>query len=193
MRRRTGLVAALVVVGALAVGFFAFIGAAGAEKRDNGNRMLGYFEVPSVSSLTAKGSIEVRIRNSDTIDYTLKYSGLSSGTGAPLFAHIHFAQRDVNGQVVAFLCGGGGKPPCPAPATASSTVTVTGTIVAADLQTSAAAQGIAGPADFAEFLAAIRAGVTYANVHTSMFPGGEIRGQIKSRGGGDGDGDGDDD
>ena len=32
----------------------------------------------------------------------------------------------------------------------------------------------------AELIRAIRDGVTYANVHSTMFPGGEIRGQIKS-------------
>ena len=35
-------------------------------------------------------------------------------------------------------------------------------------------------AEFAELVKAIRAGLTYANVHTSKFPGGEIRGQIKT-------------
>lgn len=51
-----------------------------------------------------------------------------------------------------------------------------------------AAQGIAGgatggtAAEFAEIITAIRAGLTYANVHTNKFPGGEIRGQIKVRG-----------
>jgi hypothetical protein len=29
---------------------------------------------------------------------------------------------------------------------------------------------------------AIRAGVTYANMHTAKFPGGEIRGQIRAHG-----------
>jgi hypothetical protein len=31
---------------------------------------------------------------------------------------------------------------------------------------------------FADLLAAIRAGTTYVNVHTTAFPGGEIRGQL---------------
>jgi CHRD domain len=33
--------------------------------------------------------------------------------------------------------------------------------------------------ELAEVLAAIRAGVAYANVHTTLSPGGEIRGQIR--------------
>jgi CHRD domain len=41
-----------------------------------------------------------------------------------------------------------------------------------------ASQGIAA-GEFDELVRAIRAGVTYANVHSEKFPGGEIRGQIK--------------
>jgi hypothetical protein len=187
MARRTGLVAALAVTGALAVGFFAFIGAAGAKKSDSsGNRMHGYFEVPAISSPDGRGTIEVRIRNASSIDFTLTYSRLSTPAMA---AHIHFAQRDVNGGIVAFLCGGGTEvTPCP-PGNTTTTATVTGTILPAEIQAGAAAQGIAGPADFAEVLAAIKAGVTYANVHTGQFGGGEIRGQIKARGGGEDDDD----
>jgi hypothetical protein len=62
----------------------------------------------------------------DRIDYTLTYADLSAPATV---AHIHFAQRGVNGGVVAFLCGGGGKPACP-PAGG----TVTGTITASDIQ-----------------------------------------------------------
>jgi hypothetical protein len=41
-----------------------------------------------------------------------------------------------------------------------------------------AAQGIA-PAEFAELVAATRAGAACVNVHSSKFPAGEIRGQLK--------------
>jgi len=40
-----------------------------------------------------------------------------------------------------------------------------------------AGQGIA-PGELDEFIRAIRAGVTYVNVHSTKFPSGEIRGQI---------------
>jgi hypothetical protein len=69
-----------------------------------------------------------------------------------------------------FLCGGGGKPACPASGT------VTGTLVAADV-VGPTGQGIAA-GEFAELVSAIRAGATYVNVHTSTFPGGEIRAQL---------------
>ena len=44
-------------------------------------------------------------------------------------------------------------------------------------------KGIA-PGEYAELLRAIRSGVTYANVHSTLHPGGEIRAQIE-RGGSD--------
>ena len=43
-----------------------------------------------------------------------------------------------------------------------------------------------------EILAAMRAGHAYANVHSSKWPGGEIRAQLTTRGGGHHD-EGDDD
>jgi hypothetical protein len=45
------------------------------------------------------------------------------------------------------------------------------------LAVAAVAQGLE-PGEFDELVDAIRAGVTYVNVHTTKFPGGEIRGQI---------------
>ena len=53
---------------------------------------------------------------------------------------------------------------------------MTGTVVPADV-IGPAGQGIAA-GEFDELVAAIRAGRTYANVHSTKFPPGEIRGQI---------------
>jgi hypothetical protein len=54
---------------------------------------------------------------------------------------------------------------------------VIGTIIASDVL-AIAAQGLAA-GDLAAVVRAIRAGFAYVNVHTTVFPSGEIRGQIR--------------
>ncbi|HET9508864.1 MAG TPA: CHRD domain-containing protein [Gaiellaceae bacterium] len=142
-------------------------------KNDKGGKaratLSGYEETPSVSTV-AKGRFRAEI-DGDSIDYRLTYTGIEGGT--VLAAHIHFGQRHTAGGVSAFLCGGGDKPACPTPGG-----TVEGTIDAADV-IGPAAQGIlAGQLN--ELVRAIRAGAAYVNVHSTTFPGGEIRGQLKS-------------
>jgi len=142
-------------------------------KNDKGGKaratLSGYEETPSVSTV-AKGKFRAEI-DGDSIDYRLTYTGIEGGT--TLAAHIHFGQRHTAGGVSAFLCGGGDKPACPTPGG-----TVEGTIDAADV-IGPAGQGIlAGQLN--ELVRAIRAGATYVNVHSTTFPAGEIRGQVKS-------------
>ena len=71
-----------------------------------------------------------------TITYTLSYSGLE-GTVAQ--AHIHFAQRNVAGPIVVFLCRTTQSVTAP---TCPQAGTVTGTLTAANLTIMAAGQGI---------------------------------------------------
>lgn len=135
-------------------------------------RLSGLNEVPPTNSMatgTVRGSIS---EDRTTISYTFTYSNL---TGNPLFAHFHFGQPEVNGGVMVFLCGGGGKPACPA----ATSGTVSGTITAADI-VGPAAQGIlAAPAgQFSDVVRAILTGHAYANIHTPTFPGGEERGPV---------------
>jgi len=137
----------------------------------------GFQENPSIST-TGAGELDLRIDDdAETIEFELSYSNLEGNLvpgGRVLAAHIHLAARGVNGGVVAFLCGGGGQGPCPQPEG-----TVTGTILPSNI--SLPGQGIA-PGEFDEFVRAIRAGFTYGNIHTTRWPGGEIRGQITNRG-----------
>jgi hypothetical protein len=73
----------------------------------------------------------------------------------------------------------GKGPPCPQ-TTADS---ITGSTTASDiiaLNSGATDQGL-DLHDFATFLNAIRTGDTYANLHTTRFPAGEIRGQLTVR------------
>jgi hypothetical protein len=142
--------------------------------------LIGYEEVPSLST-TANGEFHARISNDDTeIQYSLSYSDLE---GAVQQAHIHLGQKGVNGGISVFLCtnlgnGPAGTQPCPPPP-----ATITGTITANDVSPNipatagARAQGLE-TGEFGELLAAMRAGVTYVNVHSSKFPAGEMRSQI---------------
>lgn len=151
-------------------------------------RLSGFNEVPAVSTV-ARASFHARINDNQTIDYELKYSDLE---GAVQQAHIHFGQKGVNGGITVFLCTNLGNgpansdtsQPCP-PSPATVTGTITPDEVSPNIPATAAArtQGI-DTAEFAELVRAIRAGVTYANVHSTKWPGGEVRDQIGSGHGG---------
>ena len=139
--------------------------------------LTGYEEVPAVSTV-AEGEFRARISDDESqIDYELKYSDLE---GSVTQAHIHLGQRGVNGGISVWLCGNPSAtitPPAGTPVCPASPATVTGTLDATDV-VGPSAQGIAAT-EFAELIRAIRAGKTYANVHTTKFPGGEIRSQIE--------------
>ncbi len=139
-------------------------------------RMRALGEVPPNTS-PAKGEFRGTIsRDGTTITYTLKWEGL---TTLPLFSHIHFAPPNVNGGVMVFLCGGGGKPAC----TQDFAGEASGSIIAADI-VGPAAQGInPAPAGlFADVIRAIRTGNAYVNLHTTKYPAGEVRGLVEVRG-----------
>lgn len=131
-------------------------------------RLLGFEETPAIVT-AASGTIDLAVAPDDSsIDYVLTFANLEAPS---LFAHIHVGQRAVAGGVGAFLCGGGSKPPCP-----TTGGTVTGTILASDI-VGPTAQGVAA-GQLSRFLEAIRAQAAYANVHSTLHPGGEIRGQL---------------
>ena len=140
-------------------------------------------EVPALSSGGSGSFTAVLDEDAQAITYELSYQNLDA---APLQAHIHVGQKGVNGGISVFLCGNAPNVP-PAtfpqpPACPAAPATVTGTLTAADI-IGPAAQGIAPSTDtadeFAELVSVLRSGVTYANVHTTKFTGGEIRGQVK--------------
>jgi hypothetical protein len=146
-----------------------------AATRDHGKRgdsqdgnqfqahLIGYEEVPSINS-PGVGDVSITV-GTDQLTYQLSFSGIT-----PAVAHVHVGQAGVSGGISFFLCGGGGKPAC--------TSGMTGTIVPGDVM-AISAQGFSA-GDLNAVIAAMRAGVTYANMHTAAFPNGEIRGQLGS-------------
>ena len=138
-------------------------------------RLKSYQEVPAVSS-AASGRFKARVDSaSQSLSYELSFSGLE---GDVRMAHIHFGQHSVNGGIMVWLCQTAANPsPVASTPVCPQSGTVSGVVSAADV-VGPAGQGIAA-AEFAEMLKAIGAGVAYANVHSSKFPGGEIRGQLR--------------
>jgi len=157
--------------------------AGGGTRNFNGDPMIGYEENPDISSV-ATGEFTARLSDDgNSLHYKLTYSGLE---GAVTQAHVHFGKRAVNGGVSYFLCGTAAAPgPAGTPACPTPGGTVEGDIDAADV-IGPSPQGIE-PGAFKEILAAMRAGSAYANVHSTKWPGGEIRAQITKGRGGDHD------
>jgi len=131
----------------------------------------GFQENLSVST-QAFGTFDATLVDDDTLHFVFRYEGLEGGNS--LFAHVHFGTRYVAGGVSFFLCGGSTKPtPCP-----NGSGEFEGDVRAIDV-IGPNGQGIE-PGSFAEILRAMRAGDAYANIHTTRWGGGEIRGQINN-------------
>ena len=184
---------AATTLAALAVGFSA--AATADDDRNEGNRfaarLSGYNEVHFIAAPTPalRGAISTQARGSfraviddraEMIHYELSFEGLEADVTQ---SHIHFGQRHTVGGIVVWLCQTAGTP---APAAVAAVTpqcggprasTVTGTITPAQVLT-AVGQGIE-TGEFDEVVRAIRAGATYANVHSTLFPPGEIRGRIE--------------
>ena len=115
----------------------------------------GHQENPDVATAATGKGIAVISADGATVTYLVTYSGLSGTLNA---SHIHTGAVGANGGVILPLAAGASP--------------MTGALTATNFSAS-------GPVTtFAEAVAAIRAGTTYFNLHTSANPGGEIRGQI---------------
>jgi hypothetical protein len=199
--RIPALVAA--VLAALTVGSSVTIAAEddrrASREDDFAARLSGYNEVHFVAgppaalrgaiSTAARGRFKAEIDDrKQVIHYELAFEGLE---GDVTQAHIHFGQRSTVGGIVIWLCQTAGTP---APAAVAAVTpqcfaeggdpranTVTGMITAAQVLPQVA-QGIEAEA-FDEIVRAIRAGATYANVHSALHAPGEIRGHIDPQSG----------
>jgi hypothetical protein len=154
----------------------------GGDKRDREfdvrARLTGYEEDPLTISTPGSGRFSAHVdERAKEIKFKLSYEDLE---GDVKQAHIHFGGRHQSGGIIVFLCSNlqdknshDGVQKCPeAPATIEGTIKPEDVIGPEE-------QGIK-PGEFDELVDAIEAGVTYANVHTSKYPNGEIRGQIES-------------
>jgi hypothetical protein len=175
MRLRLKLAAGVAVLGVAGIGSAAI---AHDNSRFDAN-LNGYEETPTLST-AGTGTFKAWInRGKDEIRYVLTYAGpfdANPAGGTVTQAHIHLGAPAIAGGISAFLCSNLANPPAGTPACPAAPATVTGTITPAQV-IGPAAQGIQA-GEFAELVRALRAGATYANVHTTTFPGGEIRGQI---------------
>jgi hypothetical protein len=173
-RRRLQLVLALGVVSLLgAVGVAVATG--GGDIRE---RLTGYEETPQTISSPASGEFKARVSHlTEEIEYQLSYRGFPTDVTQ---AHIHFGARATSGGISVWLCAN--NPPITNAPAGTQTCpvregTITGTIEPDDV-VGPAGQGITA-GEWDEFVDAVRAGVTYANVHTVERAAGEIRAQLE--------------
>jgi len=142
-----------------------------------GARLRGFEEPPPISTPGQGFFFASLDQNETSMSYSLVYFNLEANVTQ---AHIHIGQPGVNGGIVLFLCTNlappanvPAPPPCP---NAPGQNFVTGTLTAANVITQVT-QGIAAN-EFSEVIDAMRALVSYVNVHSTLYPGGEVRGQV---------------
>ncbi len=169
---------ALSLAGALVIAATTVLGAQGWRPRTDRTALDGYQEVPTLST-TGKGTLRLAISHDrKSVRYVLRYNNLE---GNVTQAHIHIGRPGVNGGIMVWLCA---TPPLSPPmsAPAAPLCPEPGEPVSGELTpdhvVGPVGQGVA-PGHFNRFLDALRAGAAYANVHTTLYPPGEIRGDIE--------------
>ena len=168
-----------VLLGIAAGASVLFAAAADADNKHRLERfetqLSGLHEDPLVLSTTGAGRWKATLDAAGTtLNWELSYTGLE---GTVTQAHVHFGGNHQSGGIMVFFCTNLGNGPAGTQACPAAPATVTGSITAADV-IGPAGQGISA-GDFAALLTALRTGTAYANVHSTLYPGGEIRGQVR--------------
>lgn len=168
--RKTLITAATAAV-ALGIGSVAVAG--GFQYRTTAT---GEEEVP-VRSTTAEAKLNLKVdRGGEQATYNLR---ITEPIVNLTMAHLHVGPVGSNGPVAVWLYPS--APPLQLiPGTTEGRV-AKGSIEAASLCYSPTAPYCSnGAGDWSAFVADLDAGRVYLNVHTSQFPGGEVRGQVHS-------------
>jgi hypothetical protein len=144
-----------------------FVSGAIAGPRTFKAHLSGGEEVPPAETRAQGQAIFKLSKDGSELRYKLIVANIEGVTQA----HIHCAPAGANGPVVAWLYPAG--PPAAAP-TSPNGVLMQGTLTDANV-------GSAGcnVDTLAGLIALMEAGNAYVNVHTTTYPAGEIRGQIR--------------
>ena len=144
----------------------------------------GYQELGSLTNETGailtdgKGTLKLTLdKKGQSLSFVLTYSDLSA---AVTQSHIHFGRVHTPGNIMVYFCSNlttapPGTQNCP-----PNGVAVTGTLSAGNVLAIAGQNVTAG--DFDALTDALFSNSAYANIHTTKFPSGEIRGQIRLEG-----------
>jgi CHRD domain len=125
----------------------------------------GNNEVPARAT-AASGTAGFTI-DGDTVHFSVIVQNFSSITQG----HIHSGAAGVNGPVRVFLFDTRNGGTTFNPTGVVNGVLAEGSFTAADL--------VPGGVSYDQLISEMRAGTAYANFHTTLYPGGEIRGQTR--------------
>ena len=106
------------------------------------------------------------------VRWKLSYANLESEVTQ---SHIHFSAPGMSGPVVVFLCSNLGNGPTGTQMCPGAPATISGTFTAAQMFSVVRLDRGSRRGIFEELIAALRAGATYANVHSTIRPAGEVR------------------
>lgn len=172
--------------GALLAAFLLLLWSVPANAQEFFAKLSGFQEVGGLGAgetgaILSQGEATLKLtldKTAQTLTYTLTYS-FPAGSAVQM-SHIHFGKEHVAGNIIVYFCTNSTPPPAPAavpPPCPTPSGTVTGTITAPDVTAKAALQNITA-GDFAALVSALTSDTAYANIHTTAYPAGEIRGQI---------------
>ena len=180
MRRRGAIAVLAVGVAALGIAAYALAGGSGARVQPSHGDDERLSRDTGCDLVDGQRAVHPDVsKDGQSISWQLTYGDLE---GDVTQSHIHFGQRGITGGISVFLCtnlgnGRAGTQTCPQSGTISGTITPADVSPNIPATAGARAQGI-GTGEYAELVRAIAAGKTYANLHTTIWPSGEIRAQL---------------